>query len=329
MTGKRWIALGVAAVLFLFSTVFTVVTQQFGSEVDDFIGAQGMGVNEETMHAGTDAGKIAVVHIEGMLQDTGGDDFFSVGYNHSRVLNQLDRAAEDGEVHGVVLRVNTPGGGVVESDEIHDRVQAIQDDYGKPVYVSMGSQAASGGYYISAPAEKIFANGQTFTGSLGVILQSFNVSELAEDLGIEAETFTSGEHKDFLSPFSESNEGEQEIAESIIDDAYEQFIDVIDDGRENLTRDEVYELADGRIYTGNQAAENGLIDDTGHLEDAVDSLQEDLDRGDLSVVEYVGGSGMPSLFGFAQQLFPGSEQRQLEYILQDNDGPELMYLYTE
>ena len=327
MTGKRWIALAAAAVLLLVSSLFTTITQDFA--VDEFVGMDEPGVAEEVVEPGTDPGKIAVIHIDGVMQDTGEDDLLgTVGYNHQEILNQLDQAAQDGEVEGVVLRVNSPGGGVVESDEVHDRVEGIQEDYGKPVYVSMGAQAASGGYYVAAPAEEIYANGQTITGSLGVIMQSYDVTELADDIGVEAESFTSGEHIDFLSPLSETDDGEREIVDELVDDAYEQFVDVIEEGRD-LSRDDVYDLADGRIYTGNQAEDNELIDETGHLEDATAGLMEELDMGDLSVVEYGGGTGIPSLFGMASEVFPGAEQRQMEEILDNTHGPELMYLYTE
>src|SRR5699024_9909904 len=151
------------------------------------------------------------------------------------------------------------GGGVVESAEIHDKIAEVREKYHKPVYISMGNMAASGGYYISAPADKILAQPATITGSIGVIMESLNFAQLAEDLGIDINTFTSGEYKDIMSATRPMRDDEREILQEIVDDMYDDFVQVIVDGR-GMTDSEVRELADGRIYTGKQAAELDLID---------------------------------------------------------------------
>ncbi|CAM3857426.1 signal peptide peptidase SppA [Alkalicoccus chagannorensis] len=328
MNGKRWAALAAAAAVVLVSGIINLATTALQTDFTEVFEGGTDPVNERVVEEGTDAGKIAVIPIEGTIM-AGGAGLLGGGYDHQLLLRQLEQAAEDPEVSGVVLRVNTPGGGVVESDEIHNSIQNLQEEYSKDVYVSMGNQAASGGYYVSAPADRIFANGQTITGSLGVIMQSINVAELADDLGISDNTIQSGEFKDIMSPTREMTDEDEEVLQSIVDDAYEQFVDVIDEGRENLSREEILELADGRIYTGSQAVDNGLVDDTGNLDDAVDAMKEDLGQ-DYSVVEYEAGFGIGSLMGAAAETFASQSQKdQLLDWVTSNQGRELMYLYTD
>ncbi|MCE7793340.1 signal peptide peptidase SppA [Salipaludibacillus sp. CUR1] len=328
MNTKRWIALGIAAVLFVASLAVSAFQTDVASTMDGFFGGTER-FQERVLEEGTDRGKVAVVHIDGVIQSDPSGGLFAAGYDHELLLDQLDHAAEDPDVHGVVLRVNTPGGGVVESDEIHDKIVQIQEDYRKPVFVSMGSMAASGGYYVSAPAEQIYANPQTITGSLGVIMQSINVSELAEELGIESNVIKSGQYKDIMSSTREMTDDEREILQDLVDDAYEQFVNVIENGRE-FDRDAVYELADGRIYTGSQAMEAGLIDGLGHMEDVYNSLKDNLGRGDLTVVEYEANVGFPSLIGATvQEVFQNQQLTEVKSWMRQNQGPRLMYLYTD
>lgn len=328
MNVKRWIALGAVALIIVAAGVFRFGTAAFQTDAESFFGGGEDGMSEQLVEEGTDPGKIAVIHIEGVLQ-AGAGGAFGGGYNHELLLDQLDHAAEDGQVDGIVLRVNTPGGGVVESDEIHDKVVEVREEFGKDVYVSMGAQAASGGYYVAAPADRIFANGQTITGSLGVIMQSFNVSELAEDLGISDQTIKSGEFKDIMSATREMTDEDEEILQSIVDDAYSQFVGVIDEGREDLSRSEVEELADGRIYTGGQAVENGLVDDLGNMDDTIEAMKENLGS-NPNVIEYEQGFNFGSFVSVQMDnLFEQRKINQLASWLELNQGPRLMYLYTD
>ncbi|WP_280769925.1 signal peptide peptidase SppA [Salipaludibacillus daqingensis] len=329
MNSKRWTALIIAVALFLVYSAASLFTTDVSSTMTDIFGGDGEEFHENILEVGSDQGKVAVIHLRGIIQDDAGGGLFAAGYDHSLLLDQLDYAAEDPDVHGIILRINTPGGGVVESDEIHDKVKEIQDEYRKTVYVSMGSMAASGGYYVSAPADQIYANSQTITGSLGVIMQSINVSELAEEWGVSQEVIKSGEYKDIMSQTREMTEDERDILQSMVDDSYHRFVDVIEEGRE-LDRDRVMELADGRIYTGSQALDEGLIDGLGHLDDVIDSLKDDLGRGDLSVVEYEANIGFPAfLGGTVQQLVENQRLTEVKGWLEQNHGRRLMYLYTD
>ncbi len=175
-------------------------------------------------------------------------------------MKTLNQVKDDDSVKAIVLRVNTPGGGTNESAEIHHKIVEIKEETQKPVYVSMGSMAASGGYYISAPADKIFASPETLTGSLGVIMQGMNYSELADKIGIDFVTIKSGPYKDIMSESREMTSEERDILQDMIDNSYNEFVRVIAEGR-GMPESKVRELADGRIYDGRQAKEVNLIDD--------------------------------------------------------------------
>lgn len=162
-------------------------------------------------------------------------------------------------------------------------------------------------------------------------MQSLNVAELAENFGIHSEVIKSGPYKDIMSATREMTDDERAILQELIDGSYEQFVDVIYNGRENLSRSEVYELADGRIYSGKQAYDLGLIDGLGHFHDVIDSLREELGRGDLDVIEYESHFGFGSLFSMKVHQFfsPNRELAGIQSLLQQNQGPRMMYLYAD
>ncbi|ALC89666.1 hypothetical protein AM500_07725 [Bacillus sp. FJAT-18017] len=336
MNGKRWAAIGIAAVLFFFSVVISFLSSFASAGIesdftDIFAGAE-QGFVEEVIEEGSEFEKIAVLDVNGTIQDTG--DAVSLlespAYNHRTFLEQLDSAKEDDAVKGIIIRVNSPGGGVVESAEIHDRIVEIQKETKKPVYISMGSMAASGGYYISAPADKIFASQETLTGSLGVIMQGINYEGLAEKYGVEFTTIKSGPYKDIMSPTREMTDAERKILQDMIDNSYQGFVKVISEGR-NMPVEEVKKLADGRIYDGRQAKELGLIDGYGYFDDVIDAMKKDKDLGDAQVVRYATGMGFGSLFSMgAQKVFGGDIEIQgLLDIISKTNSPRLMYLYSE
>lgn len=337
MNGKRWAALGIAAGLFVVS-IFTSMASAFifqdtESTLSDLFSMTEETFTEEVMEEGDEFNKIAVLDVEGVIQDTGEDTtslLHPTGYNHKAFMKKLDMVKEDDSIAGVVIRVNSPGGGVVESAEIYDKIKEIQKDTKKPVYVSMGSMAASGGYYISAPADKIFASPETLTGSLGVIMQGYNYEKLAEKYGVEFVTIKSGPYKDIMSPTREMTEEERKILQSMINNSYNQFVKIIAEGR-GMSESEVRKLADGRIYDGRQAKELGLIDDFGYLTDVTDALKKDLKLDDAMVVRYTDELGFGSLFSMSAKKMFGEdlEMAGLVKILSQPNSPRLMYLYAE
>ncbi|WP_456277993.1 signal peptide peptidase SppA [Bacillus sp. AK128] len=335
MNSKRWIALGIAVGLFTISSIVNVATSlAFGnlSTFSEDLFQTDQEFLETVLEEGRSANKIAVLDVNGAIMDSGDvtSIFQSTGYDHRAFLRMLDQAAEDTSIKGILIRVNSPGGGVVESAEVHDRIIEIQAETQKPVYISMGSMAASGGYYIAAPANKIYASPETLTGSLGVIMQSYNFSGLAEKYGVKLETVKSGTYKDIMSPVREMTDAEREILQSMIDNSYAGFVNVIAEGRD-IPEDRVREIADGRIYDGRQALELGLIDEFGYWEDAIEGLKVDHDLGDVSVIQYESAYGLSSVFSMGVQKWFSNdfEMTSLMKLLSQPNAPRPMYLYQE
>ncbi|MCL5023609.1 MAG: signal peptide peptidase SppA [Nitrospirae bacterium] len=198
--------------------------------------------------------KVALIRIEGPIADS------------KNATEEIRDYAKDESVKAIVLRVDSPGGAVAPSQEIYEEVKKATAR--KKVVVSMGSLAASGGYYISAPASRIVANPGTLTGSIGVIMEIPNVEGLMNKVGVKTEVIKSGKHKDIASVFRGIGKEERGILQGVLDDVHEQFIRAVAEGRK-MAVDEVRKLADGRIFTGEQALKVGLVDELGNLEDAV------------------------------------------------------------
>lgn len=267
---------------------------------------------------------VGVIPVEGVIASGRADQLTSSsGTVYSgRVIDYLQQAEGDPAVKAIVLRVDSPGGGVVGSDEIHQQMLAMT----KPVVVSMGELAASGGYFISAPADEIFANRNTLTGSIGVISQFIHLEKFLEENGVSVTTIVSGEFKDSGSLFREMNDKDIAIWQGIIDDAYQDFVGVVAEGR-GMSEDEVRTLADGRVYTGEQAQRLGLVDSLGNLPDAIARAAElGGIEGTPRVVEYRPPPGFLETFlGLQGRAAPG--EVLLRQLL--NPGrPVLMYLYT-
>lgn len=227
------------------------------------------------------------------------DDVITPGPNFDFWMESLRQIGENESIEGVVLRIESPGGSVASSQELFDEVLHLRNIQGKLVYVSMGDVAASGGYYIAAAADRIFANKGTLTGSVGVISTSYRVEELAKDWGIEVEVIKSGRFKDAGSMFRPMTPEEQQMFELLINNAYDQFVaDILAEREEQLqaalkefddwekflfqkpaepsAREFLLQIADGRVYSGEQAMELGLVDEIGALNATLDELAADL-----------------------------------------------------
>ena len=202
------------------------------------------------------ANKIAVVRVEGVI------------YNSKEIIKQLKKHNSNPTVKAIVLRIDSPGGGVGPAQEIYEVVCNIVREKKKNILASMGSVAASGGYYIACPVEKIVANPGTITGSIGVIMEFPNIQELFKKIGVDTMVIKSGKYKDIGSPVRAMSEEEKRVIQGLIDDVYEQFVSAVAKGR-NLPMESVREIADGRIYSGKQAMELGLVDELGGLEHSI------------------------------------------------------------
>lgn len=239
---------------------------------------------------------VAVVYVDGTIQGGQGGGLFGEGGAYSeQIVRWLRRAEEDRSVKAVVLRVDSPGGGVTPSDEIRNQVVKLAKK--KSVVASFGSLAASGGYYVSAPATKIVANETSITGSIGVITIVPNLQGLLEKLGVETYIFTSGPHKDETSGLRPLTEEDREVLQILVDEAFARFVQVVSEGR-GMSAEAVRKLADGRVYTGKQARAAGLIDEIGDLPEAI-RLAAELGgiRGEPRVVRYRSGGGVFSGLG--------------------------------
>ena len=216
----------------------------------------------------TGKGKVAVIRLSGILADSSQQGLLvSGGISPKLVRDYLRKAESDGGVKAVVLRIDSPGGSAAASQEIASEVYSFKKETGKPVVVSMGDVAASGGYYISVYADRIVANPSTLTGSIGVISHFIYIEGLLEKWGLELEIVKTGKHKDMgIWPLTDE---QRKIMQDITDDLYEQFVAAVAQGR-GLPAAEVRELATGQLYTGNQALNLGLVDELGGLDKAVE-----------------------------------------------------------
>jgi protease-4 len=200
--------------------------------------------------------RVAVIRIEGVITDS------------RETIEELRRFRDNPSIKAVVLRIDSPGGGVVPSQEIHTEVLKARKDGRLKVVASMGNLAASGGYYIAAATDKIVANPGTLTGSIGVIMELANVQGLLEKVGVQSVVIKSGRYKDLASPFRAMSKEDRALLQSVLDDVHDQFIQAVAAGRA-LKVEEVRPLADGRIFTGRQARTAKLVDELGDLQDAI------------------------------------------------------------
>ena len=203
--------------------------------------------------------KVAIIDITGTISRT------------ETIIDQIHQYRDDQAIKAIVLRINSPGGSVAPVQEIYSELKKLE----KPIVASMGSTAASGGYYIAAIADEILANPGTLTGSIGVIMQFTKLKGLYEKIGLEQQVVKSGKFKDTGSPVRDMTDEERELLQVTLDDVHNQFIDAVFEGRqEHLTREEIVALADGRIFSGQQALGHKLVDQLGNLPDAIDRAGE-------------------------------------------------------
>ncbi|NGZ11311.1 MAG: signal peptide peptidase SppA [Nitrospira sp. LK70] len=217
--------------------------------------------------------RIALIRVEGVILDS------------QTTIEDLKRFSENPSVKAIVIRIDSPGGGVVPSQEIYDAVKRVRSKNNKAVIASMGSVAASGGYYIAAATDRIVANPGTLTGSIGVIMETANVEGLLQKIGVEGIVIKSGKYKDVGSPLRKMSADERGLLQAVMDDVHKQFIEAVAEGR-SLEIRAAQALADGRIFTGRQAKEAKLVDELGDLEDAIQLAAEVVGiEGEPKVVE--------------------------------------------
>ncbi len=262
----------------------------------------------ETIVTGSGS-KIAVVELKGVI--VGSDD----------VVRQLKKYSENSAIRAIVLRIDSPGGGVVPSQEIYEQVRLVRES-GKPVVVSMGSLAASGGYYVACGGSRLVANRGTLTGSIGVISEFLTYGDALRKLGVDMRTIKSGRLKDSGNPMRKMTDEEVRYFQSLMDDVHRQFIDVVEEER-GIDHAQLLQLADGRVFTGEEAADLGLVDTIGTYEDAI-----------AIAAGMAGISGEPSIVKERKRsswydMFAGEADQAVKQIKQELlDRPVLSYRYA-
>ena len=244
---------------------------------------------EETTVEGEGRDKVLLVDISSVITDLPTRHAFGLIEEEStvgRVQSELKKAAKDERVKALVLRINSPGGGVTASDEVYGELVGFKREHKVPVVAALGDLAASGGYYVACAADQVVAHPTTVTGSIGVILVNLNVEGLLGKIGVRNETFKAGEHKDLLSPLRGATPEERRIVQSILDSLHARFVAVVREARPKLDTGRLAELTDGRIFDASQALAAGLVDRIGGLRDAIDVAKRSAGLETASVVMY-------------------------------------------
>lgn len=253
---------------------------------------------KETTVQGDGDARILWLPISGFISDSPGQNLFGLLNQPStlaRVTQALDKAEDDDDIAALVLRINSPGGTVAASDAIHARIKRYHADTGVPVLASMGGIAASGGYYVAMAADTVIAEPTTITGSIGVILAGVNITGLLDKLGIENQTFTSGDHKDILSPLRPARPGENAIAQQVVDALYNQFVSVVENSRgDALDQSRIHQITDGRIFAATTARERGLVDEIGRIDDVLAEARRQAGVESARVIRYYRGNTAPA-----------------------------------
>lgn len=320
-----WLLLGmlVGFALPLFACVFLVMgSVSVLNTLGSGMAGPSMGMGGADIDGPLTGPAVAIVRVEGAIMHSDDEEFIN-GAGSGRVIADLEAAEADPDVKAIVLRVDSPGGTVTGSAQIHEAIQEMS----KPVIVSMAGTAASGGYYVSAPADYIFARADTTTGSLGVILTLFNAQELIDEVGVDVVSITSGPNKALGSPWEEITAEQEEIFAEYIDESYEEFVRIIAEGRD-LDEAAVRDMADGRIYTGRQALELDLVDELGNFDDAV-AKAADMGgiTGEPRIIEYERLPDFTSLLLGAQSRLNQSQADQIMSTIYEFTAPTLEYRY--
>ncbi|MEO8377450.1 MAG: signal peptide peptidase SppA [Candidatus Sumerlaeota bacterium] len=244
---------------------------------------------EVTVRGGSRSQKILMLDVDGVITSGAGEGNPLFGTEQStvnQVTEKLAKARRDKSIKAVILRVDSPGGGVTASDVIYQKLKKFKADTNLPIYVSMLDLAASGGFYISMAGDELYVHPTTITGSIGVIAMFPQFEGLGEKIGVYMEILKSGENKDLTGGFKNMTEGQRAILQQMIDEMYGRFVSVVHEGRPKLEESKIRELADGRIYTAQQAVDNGLVDGVKYTDEVVDLARQHIGNLKARVVMY-------------------------------------------
>jgi protease-4 len=273
--------------------------------------------------------KIAIIDIDGVITgEEGASPLFPHENSVAETKARLNLARRDPDVRAIVLRVSSPGGEVTGCDIIHHELRRFKEAKKVPVVASIGGTGASGGYYIAVAADAIFANPTAIVGSIGVILQHMDLSRLLEKVGVAFTPVKSGDKKDLSSPFRPMTEDEQRILQKLVEDMYQRFLRVVDDGRDLLSVDEVKALADGRVVSGEEAQRLKLVDRVGYLPDAIEEARRLAAIESPTIVRYTrtAKSGA-NIYSLGSAPAPSAGDVHLQLSLSPGESPRLYYLW--
>jgi protease-4 len=243
----------------------------------------------ETVVFGERGPKVLMLDVDGLISDVGVEGplgFRGRESSVARLREQLDKARQDTDVRGLLVRINSPGGSVTASDVMYREIRAFKEQRRVPVVAQLMGVAASGGYYVAMAADVVLAHPTTITGSIGVISAGINVSGLMQRYGVQDQTLTGGRLKDAGSPLRPMSAEERAYLQAVIDDLHERFRAVVREGRPALDRTRVEALSDGRIFTASQAERAGLLDGIGYLPAAIDEIGRRVGASEVRVVAY-------------------------------------------
>jgi protease-4 len=280
----------------LFSSLFVVLLFQSGCGGVRLVIDAVPATDEltETVVMGPDGGlkgigksKVALIDVSGVIVDANKPGLIVPGENPvSRFVESLQRAEQDSDVKAVVIRVNSPGGTVTASDVMYREVLAFKRRTKKPVVISMSDVAASGGYYLACAGDEIIANPTSVTGSIGVIMQTVNVSEGLRKIGVRADAITSGPNKAMGSPFEPMPQEHRDLLQGLVDEFYANFKTIVRERRPTLSPSDIDWITDGRVVSGRRAADVGLVDGLGDLRDAFNAAQHRAGIENAKLVKY-------------------------------------------
>ncbi len=274
---------------------------------------------------------VGVINIEGEISASSVSSWANgSGYNHDLYMDYVDEMKDADNNKGILLYVNSPGGAVYQSDELYLKLMEYKEATGRPIWAYFGSQACSGGYYIAMAADKIYANRNCWTGSIGVIVSLMNYKKLYDKIGLKEIDITSGKNKSMGAGGLNLTDEQRDILQSLVDEAYDQFVDIVAKGR-TLDEATVRKLADGRIYSANQALKNKLIDQVGSMENEKKDFAQAAGFSE-DILYYTPDntlSGlMSTIFGVADKIVPKSETDLATDII-ENKGSGVLKYYAE
>jgi protease-4 len=285
----------------------------------------------ETTVRGVGDAKILLLSIDGVMQESAGPaDFFGISQESpiSRLRDELDYARYDPAIRGILLRINSPGGTVTAAEILYDEIRRFKAERGLPIVAQFMGIAASGGYYVAMAADEIVAYPTTVTGSIGVIMSLFpNLTGLMEKIGVKDQTLVTGAFKDTGSSTRPMRSDERAQMQSVIDDLFLRFVEVVEQGRKKLSREKIEELADGRIYSARQAKEVGLVDHVGDIEVALERLRVAAGLSEVRVIRYHRSSEYQSNL-FTRSNAPRVAAPSALPVWPELRGPGFFYLWA-